>query len=115
MVGAAMSIFISIAAYRDPELMPTIRQAGMKPALTRWNIPGHSFRRDRSPVAPTRTTTCGYRGPTFEAFFAMWPPRGFVERLARPPAPADCRAIALANCTDTPAQPYNEPLARRCA
>src|SRR5258708_2612209 len=25
MVGAAMSIFISIAAYRDPELMPTIR------------------------------------------------------------------------------------------
>ena len=24
-------------------------------------------------------------------------------------------AIALSDCTDTPAQPYNEPLARRCA
>ena len=50
-----------------------IRQAGMKPELTRWNNPGNSFRRDRSPVAPTRTTTCGYRGPTLAAFFAnMW-------------------------------------------
>jgi hypothetical protein len=75
-----------------------MRQAGMKPELRRWNNPGNSFRRDKSPVAPTRTTTCGYRGPTFEAFFAnMWPPRGFVERLARLLLPT-AAAIVLANC-----------------
>jgi glucan phosphorylase len=34
--------------------------------------------------------------------------------LARPLLPI-AAAIVLANCTDTPAQPYNEPLARRCA
>jgi hypothetical protein len=52
-----------------------MRQPGMKPELHRWNNPGNSLRRDRSPVAPTKTTTWGYRGPTFEAFFAnMSPP-----------------------------------------
>src|SRR3954465_15740613 len=49
---------------------PTIRQPGMNPALARWNRPGSSFRRDRSPVAPTRTTTCGYLGPTRDEFLA---------------------------------------------
>ena len=38
---------------------------------------------------------------------------GFVERLARPLLPIVV-AIMLADCTDTPAQPYNEPLARCC-
>jgi hypothetical protein len=37
-----------------------------------------------------------------------------VERLARSLL-SIAAAIALSDCTDTPAQPYNEPLARRCA
>lgn len=41
MVGAAMSIFISIAAYRDPELMPTIRDCILRaryPADLRFGV-----------------------------------------------------------------------------
>jgi hypothetical protein len=38
---------------------------------------------------------------------------GFVERLARPLLPI-ATAIVLADCTDTPAQRYNEPVAGRC-
>src|SRR5258708_9543960 len=41
-----------------------ILQPGMNPALDRWNKPGKSLRRARSPVAPNRTTTCGNCGPT---------------------------------------------------
>jgi hypothetical protein len=37
----------------------------------------------------------------------------FVERLARPLLPI-ATAIVLADCTDTPAQRYNEPVAGRC-
>jgi hypothetical protein len=39
---------------------------------------------------------------------------GFIERLARPLLPI-AAAIVLADCTDTPAQRYNEPVAGRCA
>ena|ERR1017187_3332310 len=38
-----------------------------------WTVSGgsgHSLRRARSPVAPTRTTTCGYRGPSPAGIFA---------------------------------------------
>src|SRR5215218_5823643 len=49
---------------------PMIRRPGMNPALARWKSPGSSLRRDRSPVAPKRTTTCGYRGPTRDDFLA---------------------------------------------
>ncbi len=42
-----------------PSETPMIRQPGINPAVDRWNSPGNSFRRARSPVAPTRTTTCG--------------------------------------------------------
>ena|SRR5262247_1190648 len=37
----------------------------------------------------------------------------FVARLTQPLLPI-AAAIALAACAETPAQPYNEPLARRC-
>src|SRR5262249_14963240 len=49
---------------RSSRETPMIRQPGMKPAAERWKSPGSSLRRDRSPVAPTRMTTCGYFGPT---------------------------------------------------
>jgi hypothetical protein len=39
---------------------------------------------------------------------------GFAERLARALLPI-AAAIVIADCTAAPAQPYNEPLARRCA
>jgi hypothetical protein len=39
---------------------------------------------------------------------------GFAERLARALLPI-AAAIVIADCTVAPAQPYNEPLARRCA
>src|SRR5580692_1993456 len=52
------------SASRSSRETPTIRQSGMKPELARWNRPGMSFRRERSPVAPTSTTRCGYLGPT---------------------------------------------------
>ena len=47
------------------------------------------------------------------------PPRNLakanaVERLTRSLL-SIAAAIALSDCTDAPAQPYNEPLARRCA
>ena len=41
---------------------PMIRHFGMKPAVMRWKSPGRSFRCDRSPVAPNRTTICGSFG-----------------------------------------------------
>ena len=41
-----------------------MRQPGMNPALGQVEQPGNSLRRDKSPVAPTRMTTCGYLGPT---------------------------------------------------
>src|SRR6476469_7765700 len=50
-----------------------IRQLEMNAALQRWNSPGRSLRRARSPVAPTSTTTCGSRGPTREVFFITYP------------------------------------------
>src|ERR1700678_3574886 len=34
-------------------------------------MPGSSLRRARSPVAPTRTTTCGNCGPTPDGIFAI--------------------------------------------
>ena len=39
---------------------------------------------------------------------------GFAERLARALLPI-AAAIVIADCTAALAQPYNEPLARRCA
>jgi hypothetical protein len=39
---------------------------------------------------------------------------GFAERLARALLPI-AAAIVIADCTAAPAQPYNEPLARRSA
>jgi hypothetical protein len=50
-----------------------IRLPGMNPALARWNRPGNNFRRDRSPVAPNKTTTCGNLGPTRAEFLANVP------------------------------------------
>src|SRR4051812_22654343 len=49
---------------------PMMRQPGMNPALARCSSPGMSLRRDRSPVAPNSTTTCGYLGPTPARTFA---------------------------------------------
>ena len=43
----------------------------MNPAVSRWNKPGNSLRRARSPVAPTSTITCGCRGPTPGATLAI--------------------------------------------
>src|SRR5437870_2913225 len=39
-----------------------IRNSGRSPACARWNRPGSSLRRARSPVAPNSTMTCGRRG-----------------------------------------------------
>jgi hypothetical protein len=54
---------------------PTIWQPGINPAFDRWKRPGNSLRRDRSPVAPTRTTTCACFGPTPGGTFANYKPR----------------------------------------
>jgi hypothetical protein len=58
-------------------------------------------------------------GLSIEMLTISRPPRNLakanpVERLARSLL-SIAAAIALSDCTDTPAQPYNEPLARRCA
>src|SRR5579872_4320018 len=74
---------------------PTIRQRGMKPALARWNSPGSSFRCDKLPVAPTRTRTCEYFGPTpggiFDTVFSL---------ASRPEAPSSGRSDPAAHAGD---------------
>ena len=57
--GPSRAISRKPSASRSSSETPMIRQPGMNPALTRWNRPGSSLRRDRSPVAPTSTTTWG--------------------------------------------------------
>ena len=48
-----------------------MRHPGMNPAAARWKRPGSSLRRDRSPVAPNRTTICGSFGPTPAGILVM--------------------------------------------
>ena len=62
--SALRTFCLNPSASRSSSDTPTMRQPGMKPALARWNSPGSSLRRARSPVAPNSTTTCGNRGPT---------------------------------------------------
>ena len=47
---------------RSSSDVPTIRHSGNSPACARWNRPGSSLRRARSPVAPNSTMTCGRSG-----------------------------------------------------
>ena len=47
---------------RSSSDVPTIRHSGSSPACARWNSPGRSLRRARSPVAPNSTITCGRSG-----------------------------------------------------
>ena len=77
--SASRAILRNPSASISSSETPMIRQPGMNPALHRWNSPGSSLRRERSPVAPTSTTTCGYRGPTRDEFFATLPPRHRLE------------------------------------
>src|SRR5262249_10000881 len=89
-----------------------IRQPGMNPARESWNRPGRSFRRDRSPVAPIRTTTWGYFGPTPAGILPTWPPpRSRDLRMAfRLPCPP---AIVLASALDLIATGRHAPQERR--
>src|SRR6188768_4320883 len=68
--SAARATSLNPVASRSSSDTPMTRQSGMNPAVARCSNPGSSLRRDRSPVAPKSTTTCGNLGPTPAAIFA---------------------------------------------
>jgi len=70
-------------------------------------------------IAKARRLVDQSQGLSIEMLTISRPPRNVakanpVGRLARSLL-SIAAAIALSDCTDTPAQPYNESLARRCA
>src|SRR6185369_187995 len=76
------------------------RDPGMNPALARWNRPGSSLRRDRSPVAPKSTTTCGNLGPTPAAIFATIHPALFATHPGRRRGSCKISATSVAQRED---------------
>ena len=68
-------------------------QPGMNPAKAKWNRPGINLRRDRSPVAPNNTTTCGCFGPNPFGAFAMCPPHRYSPPLTRLTVATGCNKL----------------------